>query len=502
MSSRRNLLCACALASVFAGAAHAGTWTKLTHATPFNASTALLLTNGNVLVHEAESRRWFRLVPDSFGSYVNGSWFAVGSLPVGYAPLYYASAVLPDGRVIINGGEYNVSGGPVWTNKGAIYNPTTSTWASVAPPPGWANIGDAQSVVLANGIYMLANALSREWATLNPSTLAFTSHSGAEKNDSNNEENWTLLPDGSVFTVDASVSPSTFAERFYSNLWHADTAPPVELVDPPSHEIGPAVLRPNKTVFYLGSGNDAGTNTVHTAIYTPPATLTGTGTWKVGPNIPLIGGKNYGSKDGPATLLPSGNVLIQVSLGFNKPSKFFEFNGSTLTPVAEPPNAPNIPAFVSRMLCLPNGQILFTDGSNDVEIYSPIGKFQEAWRPVISSAPSSVQQGKNYTVKGVRFNGMSQCAAYGDDAQSATNYPLVRFTRTTTPHKVYYLKTHGHTSMAVNSPSTVSTIFDVPLSLPTGTYNMEVVANGIPSAKKFVTVTAHPGAPSQVAGFQ
>ena len=53
----------------------------------------------------------------------------------------------------------NTSGAPrSWTNKGAIYNPVSNKWRSVAPPGGWTNIGDAQSDVLANGTFMLSQA--------------------------------------------------------------------------------------------------------------------------------------------------------------------------------------------------------------------------------------------------------------------------------------------------------------------------------------------------------
>ena len=48
-------------------------------------------------------------------------------LPVGF---------VPDGRMIINGGEYN-SCSAVWTNKGALYDPVGNTWTSVTGPSGW-----------------------------------------------------------------------------------------------------------------------------------------------------------------------------------------------------------------------------------------------------------------------------------------------------------------------------------------------------------------------------
>ena len=48
------------------------------------------------------------------GNYANGTWSQLASLPVingtQYAPLYFASAVLPDGRVLIMGGEFNGGG--------------------------------------------------------------------------------------------------------------------------------------------------------------------------------------------------------------------------------------------------------------------------------------------------------------------------------------------------------------------------------------------------------
>ena len=71
---------------------------------------------------------------------------------------------------------------------------------------------------------------------------------------------------------------------------------------------------------------------------------------------------------------------------------------------------------------------------------------------------------------------------YGDDAQTATNYPLVRVTNSATGH-VFYCRTHGHSTMGVATGATpVSTNFDVPLSIESGPSMLEVVANGIASA--------------------
>jgi hypothetical protein len=134
------------------------------------------------------------------------------------------------------------------------------------------------------------------------------------------------------------------------------------------------------------------------------------------------------------------------------------------------------------MLVLPTGQILFTDGSSDVEIYTASGTYQSVWQPTISSFPASVRAGtQGYSLSGTQLNGLSQGAAYGDDAQSASNYPLVRITNNATGH-VFYARTHSHSTMGVATGSAVvSTQFDVPAGIETGSSTLRVVANGIPS---------------------
>jgi hypothetical protein len=137
---------------------------------------------------------WWKLTPDEFGSYVNGTWTQLASLPDGYSPLYHSSAVLPDGRVIIEGGEYNFSNGvfhPIWTDQGAIYDPLADSWTLVAPPPFFGGfgpfprtIGDAQSVVLFDGTFMQANCCTPQTALLDAETLSWT-NTGSGKFDIN-----------------------------------------------------------------------------------------------------------------------------------------------------------------------------------------------------------------------------------------------------------------------------------------------------------------------------
>src|SRR5215472_16411848 len=84
----------------------------------------LQLTDGSVMMYDAtfgSTTPWYKLTPDNKGNYASGTWTSLAALPSGYAPQFFAEQVLTDGRVIINGGEYN-QGSSAWTNKGAIYD--------------------------------------------------------------------------------------------------------------------------------------------------------------------------------------------------------------------------------------------------------------------------------------------------------------------------------------------------------------------------------------------
>src|SRR5205085_1662663 len=141
------------------------------------------------------------------------------------------------------------------------------------------------------------------------------------------------------------------------------------------------------------------------------------------------------------------------------------------------------------MLVLPTGEVLLSEQWVHVEIYQPTGTPDPSWRPTITTAPSSVVPKGTFTISGTQFNGLSSGSSYGDDQQSFTNYPLVRITNRATGH-VFYARTHDHTSMGVATGSaTVSTSFDVPASIETGASDIEVVANGIASAKTAITVS-------------
>ncbi len=447
----------------------------------------LLLTNGDVLVQdqgasETGTGNWWLLTPNDKGSYIEGTWRQVASLPSGYAPYAFASAVLSDGRVIIEGGEEN-NGKYVWTNKGAIYDPVTNVWTSVAPPKGtgWSRIGDAPSTVLANGKYMLsASGYSgtKVQAILDEATLTWKA-TGTGKDDGNDEEGWSLLPDGDVLTVDTHPTTPQGTELYTptTGAWSFAGSTPDELIDS-TGEVGPQVLMPDGKVLAIGATGD-------NAVYD-----TSGGTWSTAPSFPVIGGKQYDEADGPAAVLSDGSVLLDASPGdYNKPVQFFVYNGSSLTKVTNPPNAANQSSYFGYMLVLPTGQVLFNDRAGQMEVYTAGGTPQASWLPTITSVPSALTAGATYTLSGKQLNGLTQGAAYGDDFQDATNYALVRITNDASGH-VVYAKTFGMTSMSVTPKRASSAQFTLPSGIETGASTLVVVANGLASASVAVAVSS------------
>ena len=125
-------------------------------------------------------------------------------------------------------------------------------------------------------------------------------------------------------------------------------------------------------------------------------------------------------------------MLFDVSpCVYNAPLAFFLYNASsnTLSPVPNVPNAANDSTYYTRMLALPNGQVLFNDGSNQMLVYTAGGTPNPAWAPSITSISSTtLTPGQTASLSGTQLAGLSQGAAYGDDVQDNTNFPLVRIT--------------------------------------------------------------------------
>jgi hypothetical protein len=471
-------------------AAGAQTWTPLVNQPGVNLGVMLQLRDGRILVHEEQSGNstaWHILTPDSTGSYVNGTWSSGGNLPSNYSPWFFGSQVLLDGKTVaIEGGEYN-NGEQVWTTLGAIgtISGSTLTWTANSPPSGWSTIGDAESVILADGTYMQANCCTAQNALFNgPNSWTPT---GSVNQSSNDESGFTLLSNDQVLTVDTKQSSNcgtSQGSELYNQstgIWSCGPTLPVQLYNPNDEELGAAVLMYNNQVLQFGG------NVVGTALYSVAGN-----TWSVGPT-PANG---LDQADGPSALEPNGKVLAMLSPGlFQAGCQFVEYDPTTntLANTANPKNCPSDSSYVGHLMILPTGQIMFTDFSNLVEIYTPAAGVVAGVAPSITAPSGQVGSPSTNTVlSGTQLNGLTENNAYGDDYQGATDYPLVRLVQVAAPNGVYYATTHNETTHSIAPSTSNSTEFDVPAGLPSGNYDLYVVANGIESNPVVVDVVAVP----------
>jgi hypothetical protein len=360
-----SLLTALAWSGIASSQEPAARWTKLATQPSFNTDTALLLTDGRVMVHQYNSNTWWALTPTNTANYIGGTWSKLAAMPAGYAPLYFASAVLPDGRVLVEGGEYNNLVQDE-TNLGAIYDPVANTWTKVNPPVGWSTIGDSPAVVLPDGTFMMGQGgqPSKLQVTFDATNLTWTSVNNSAKADGFSEEGFALLPDGNVLTVDCE--DGTNSETFNPSTLKWSTAGSTIVSLPNSGglgivpEMGPLVQRPDGSVVAFGA-------TTHTSIFDST-----TATWATGPDFP----NGDDMADAPASILPDGNVLVYTSPGvFKGTGTFYEFTypGNTFIAAPSTVDGGKLQSWQARQLLLPTGQIMWlpADGaSKDVELYT------------------------------------------------------------------------------------------------------------------------------------
>ncbi|HEY6489852.1 MAG: kelch repeat-containing protein [Terracidiphilus sp.] len=523
----------------------AGNWKSLSSppsvkSGSFNAGTMLLLTDGSVLVSNSggsnnnnAGSEWLKFTPDPVNGYSGGSWGSESDMA--NTRLFCSSGILRDGRLFVVGGEVSNAGGD--TPLAEIYDPNSNSWSTLTKPTAFNFVqGDASACVLPDGRVIFGALNATTTAIWDPVTENWVQSGTAFGTSADtktgwcNEEGWTLLADGTVLAVNTKVpttpggstlnnAPNT-AERYFpaEDIWRpTGTLPNVQTlttvldksVNPAVNvqvfEIGPAMLLPDKTLISFGA-------TGHNAVWTAGSSLTQPGTWAAAPDFPTDPNTTvYPAKiltlcDAPAVLQPNGRVLVLAGTlyrnagppvdFFSQKMQLFEYDpvaGSlTKLPTAEQPpsGAASQDTWTGRFLLLPTGEILLSTEQSQVYIYTPDpseGSYQAVWQPTITTFPTTLIIGHSYLLTGTGINGISQANNYGDDAQMATNYPIVQLTDTSND-KIYYLKTQDFSTMGVVTSGPQTCSVTVVQGTPPGSYNLVVIANGIPSAKLAVEV--------------
>jgi len=422
-----------------------GSWSAVATQPADSIGICLLLPDGTVLA-EGSGANWWALTPDSTGSYVNGTWTARNSSGWGHQD--GSTAVLQNGNVFVGGGE-NGNGG----NQVEIYNPVTGLWSTAVNPTYFGNISDGNAMLLPDGrVLIQPEGASSGYGGLtflfNPGNNTFSQTTGAPSDAYGNiglsETSWVKLPNDNVLAIDSDQlsTGATTAEMYIptAGIWtNAVTGGTVPNIWPDLSgsgivsEMGPAFLLPNgKAIFFGGNGV--------TAIYD-------NGFWSQGASLPVAG---LGQKDAPGAMMVNGKILLAVSpQGVNSskadgngigPTSFYEYdylaNAFTLAP--SPGGGISSRAAVLKFLDLPSGNVLLSTGGSQLYVYHPDLSPLAAGQPNINKVQWNPNGSLHLT--GTLFNGISQGAAYGDNEQMDSNFPLVRFTSGST---VYYGTTYN-----------------------------------------------------------
>jgi hypothetical protein len=451
-----------------------GTWTQITRANPVTSDysgNVALLPDGRVLFSGYDtSNHWATLIPSPDGNYANGTWTTIiGTSSIGR--VFNPSAILMDGRYWNCGGEF-VSGGSN-QSECEIFSPWTNTWSMHTDMPD--DVIDAPSAMLSDGrVLQLAHSDSAAFIFNPVGSSQWSVAASYDRTATDNEGASLLLPDGSVL-----VGKNTFTRYLPTmNTWVPTGALPGgrnSLLLPNLEEIGPLVLLHTGKALILGAS-------AQNALYTPPATLTGAGTWTAAANTPAAASGNHG--DSPACVEKDGKVLTVINAdakgeGAADNSTIWEYD-----PVANSWINVPVPSGVDfgasnriRMLALPNGQVLVSGHNNSNWLYTPAGQPLAAWRPQITSISAPVNG--EYTLNGKQLNGLTTGADFGDDSKLATNYPIVSLSDSA--GNVTYARTYNVDQMAPRPNTAGSCKFTVPPFLANGTYVVRVIANGVSS---------------------
>ena len=204
----------------------------------------MLLTDGTVLVQGYQGQDWYKLTPDITGSYVNGTWTQLASLASNYDPYAMAEAMLADGRVLIEGGEYNF-GTFSFTNLGAVYDPAHNT---VDAADAARRLGLHRRFAFARCCRTVTSSSAASsicrWPNSIRTTMTWTALGSTGKSDWNAEEGWTLMPNGTLLTVDVLNNPNSEHYIPSQQTWVSDGSTIANLQGPPGGGLHPLRWRP------------------------------------------------------------------------------------------------------------------------------------------------------------------------------------------------------------------------------------------------------------------
>jgi hypothetical protein len=342
------------------------------------------------------------------------------------------------------------------------YNPKTGLWSGISPSDGTAQ-GTIPQLSSVNLGYELGPSLR--------------------------------LQDGRVFEIGATQHTA-----LYNPVWNTwEAGPDISgtlngIASPFGADDAPGAILPNGHVIFAAdagasgftsSGNITAGSPVITGI---PSTAIFQVFWSVsGTGIP--GGAYIASVDSPsqvtisspATATTSGDAITWGGT-FSNPTELFEFDPlrnsiHQITSALPDANLPFEGSYPTRMLILPTGQLLFSDSSSQLWVYTSDDGPNPFLRPIVLNV--NYLGGGKFRLTGLQIDGQSSGAAYGDDDQMDSNYPIVRMVDS--HGNVLYARTSNWSKIAVGEDGIETVDFTPNPEVTPGNYSLIVSGAGISS---------------------
>jgi hypothetical protein len=503
-------------------AAQYGKWSTLPYTMPINPIHAALLRTGKVLIvsgsgNDPNNAFPINNNPDYEAAVWNLQTGKITTQRVGWDMFCNGMSIMPDGRVLINGGTASYGAlAPVggasdipFTGLGnsSVFDPATESFY-VADGPNSGNTAHGRwyptLTELGDGRIMSTSGLDENGNTNNTSEIYTAGQGWGSEIPGNpvglNDPSFTfgfplyprmhLLPTGQVFYSAPSSATLVFdpSQQTWSFLaWTIYGGAVAE------RTYGSSVLLPltpannyDPKVMIMGGDNPA-TNTteiIDLGQISPK--------WQQGPAMAQA------RVEMEATLLPNGKVLVSSGSGEDEDASTASLQAELYDPATNTFSSAGANAlprlYHNVQLLLPDGTVFLAGGNpqqgvyeNHIEIYKPAYLFNSdgaATRPAIISAPASITYGSTFTVNTSNTDIASVVLIRPGSVTHSFDMDQ-RFVG------LSFTMENGGLSASLPKNSNLT---------PPGYYMLFLVNKaGVPSIAKFVQVT---GAPAPVAAMQ